>query len=136
MSCANLDLVRSIYAAHERGDFSGTDWAHPDIGWIVADGPQPSSRTGVVAMREGFRDFLSTWTGYLSKPSEYREIDNERVLVLAYTSARGKTSGVQIANLQANLFHIRDGQVMRIVNYWDADRALADLGLVSEDGSP
>jgi len=54
------------------------------------------------------------------------------VLVLGHLSGRGKTSGVEVGEMQtkvAAVFHIRDGQVTRLVTYWDRDRALADLGL-------
>jgi hypothetical protein len=62
---------------------------------------------------------------------EYRELDGERVLVLIRFGGRGKTSGVEVGQMQskgANLFHIRDGKVTRLVIY-DRERAFADLGL-------
>jgi ketosteroid isomerase-like protein len=129
----NLELVRSIYAAWERGDFfSSPEWAHPEIEYVIPDGPDPGSWKGVAALVEGAREWLGAWEDFRIEVDEYRELDDERILVLIHSSGRGKTSGVdlgQVGTLAAELFTIRDRTVTSIVPYWDRDRALADLGL-------
>ena len=136
----NLDLVRSIYAAWERGDWSPIGWAHPEIEVVWADGPMPGKAMGVQGMAERTRDFLSAWEGLRTEAEEFRELDAERVLVLDRPSGgRGKTSGLEIAQMSpkgAHLFHVRGGKVARLVVYLERERALADLGLSSEASSP
>jgi hypothetical protein len=68
---ANLDLVRSIYAAWERGDFSSAEWVHPEIEFVIADGPSPGRWAGVAGSGAGFRDFLSTWEDLCVEVDEY-----------------------------------------------------------------
>ena len=131
MASANLDLVCSIYTAWERGDFSSAEWAHPEIEYVAADGPAPGSSTGLAAMAEGFRDWLSAWEEWRVEAEEYRELDGERVLVLFHFSARGKTSGLEIGQIWtkgASLFHLRGGQVTRLVQYFDRAKALEAVG--------
>jgi uncharacterized protein YndB with AHSA1/START domain/ketosteroid isomerase-like protein len=138
MASANVDLVLSIYAAWERGDYGSTEWAHPDIDWVRADGPDPGSWTGVAGHATAWRDFLSAWEDYRIEVEDYRELDRERVLVLTKRNGRGKTSGLDVgreAVRGATVWHLRDGKVTRQVTYWDRDRALADLGLTSETGA-
>jgi ketosteroid isomerase-like protein len=136
---ANLDLVRSIYAAWERGDFGSAEWAHPAIEYVVADGLEPGSWTGLAGISEGTRNWMSAWNEWRAEADECHELDAERVLVLVRFIGRGKTSGLEVGQLRtngANLFHVRDGMVTRLVVYWDRERALADLGLAPEGSSP
>jgi ketosteroid isomerase-like protein len=129
----NVDLVRSLYAAWEQGDyFSSLEWAHPEIAFVIADGPEPASRMGLTTMVAGWNEILSAWEDLRAEADEYRELDDQRVLVLATFSGRGKSSGMAVEQLQTRtgaLFNVRDGKVTRLVIYWDRDHALADLGL-------
>jgi len=136
MASANLDLVRSVCTAWERGDYGSVEWADPEIEYVHVGGPAPGSWKGVSGMAEGWRDILSVMTDHRVTVDEYRELDGDRVLVLFHLSGRGRTSGLDLGQVQAkvaSLFHIRGAHVTGLVNYLDRDRAFADLGL-SRDG--
>ncbi len=131
----NVELVRSIYAAAERGDYDSVEWAHPAIERVVADGLSPGSWTGVARMAEAFREFLGVWENHKIVVDEYRELDSDRVLVLTRRSGRGKASRLELGELDtrgAVVYHVRDGRVIRYVVWLDRDRALADLGIAPE----
>jgi hypothetical protein len=139
----NLDLVRSIYADWERGDFSHDEWADPEIDYTIVgigallDGTWKALR----GMAEGARAAIEVGEDYRIEAEHYRELDGERLLVLDRRSGRGKGSGVQfgasalLPSAGAHLFYVRDGKVTKLVAYFHRDRAFADLGLVPEGGA-
>jgi ketosteroid isomerase-like protein len=135
---SNVELVRALYSNWERGDYSSSEWAHPEIEWAIADGPDPGTWRGVAGMAQGFRSSMGVWNDVRAEVEEYRQLDSERVLVLESRRARGKASGLELRNMRSEgavLFHLRDGKVARLVFYWDRERALADLGLAPEGSS-
>jgi ketosteroid isomerase-like protein len=132
---ANLDLVRSIYADWEHGDFSAVEWAHPAIQFSIVGGPDPGTWTGHSGMGTGWFRFLEAWEDFHVNAEEYRELDHTRVLVLIRRSGRGRASQLpveQMRSLAADVFHISDGKVVQLMHYPDRDQALADLGLTHE----
>jgi ketosteroid isomerase-like protein len=130
----NLDLVRSIYANWELGDFShAAEWAHPDIEFVRVAELDSGRWRGLAGLLEGARILSDAYEHLRFVIDSYRELDDDRVLVLYHAIGRGKGSGLDIGQItreSANVFHIRDGKVVKLVNYFgDRDHALADLGL-------
>jgi ketosteroid isomerase-like protein len=117
-----------------RGDFSKSDWADPDIEFVLADGPEPGQWRGVAAMARAWSERLSPFDDYRTTGRDYRMLDGERILVFVAHTGRGKSSGLEVADLgdlgqPAALFHVRDGRVTRLVVYTSRERAFSDLGL-------
>jgi ketosteroid isomerase-like protein len=132
MSQENVEIVRSIYAAWSRGDFSSVKWADPEIEYVVVDGPEPGISRGRAAMAASMNSILDAWQNARIEADEYMALDDERVLVLNHLSGRGETSGLEVGQMKRNgaaILHIRHGKVTRYASYNDRDRALADLGL-------
>ena len=134
---ASLDLVHSIYADWERGNFSSVGWADPEIEYVEAEMgrfPRTSSH-GVIGLAEAARARLEVLEDVRELAEEYRELDDGRVLVLNLTRGRWKRSGIELGVSKsrpwvgAHLFHIRDGKVTKLVVYGSRDSTFADLGL-------
>jgi ketosteroid isomerase-like protein len=129
----NLDLVCSIFADWERGDFRWADWADPDIEFTIADGPDPGLSRGLAGMAQALRARLSAFSDFRVEAEEYRAIDDKRVLVLnRAVGGRGKTSGHQLISIAvpgADLFYVEGGKVTCLTVYFDREHVFADLGL-------
>ena len=134
---ANIALVDRITAAWIRGDYSSAEWAHPEIDFVIADGPTPGKWAGRTAMAEGWRAFLGAWEEFRGGAvADVHELDDERVLALNTFSGRGKGSGLDVGQTPvraATVFHVRAGKVTRLLVYFERERAFADLGLASWD---
>jgi hypothetical protein len=131
----NVELVRSIGAAWERGDFNSAEWTHREITFASPDGMPSGSWTGPAEMARTWREVVSAWDDIRVTTDEFRELDHERVLVLCQFSGRGKTSGIRLGpqlTKGALLFKGTRGKVTRLVMYMDYSRAFADLGLAPE----
>jgi ketosteroid isomerase-like protein len=136
MASENVELVRSIYVDWGRGDFTSSEWAHPEIEFEIVGAADSGRAKGRAEMAELWRSFLSAWKDLRAEAEEIRELDDERVLVLARNSGFGKTSGLELEDTLtrgANIFQIRDGKVTKLEIYSVRERALAELGLDPDD---
>ena len=120
MASANLDLVRSIYADWERGNFRSRKWAHPEIEYVIVDGSSRRRSTGLSGMAAAWRDFLADWEDWRAQTTDIRELDSERVLALVNLSGRNRASGLELAQIGstegANVFHVRNENKVTLIS--------------------
>jgi ketosteroid isomerase-like protein len=130
MSRENVELVRRIYSAWERGDFSETWWAADGFVFEVADGISPIV-TDLEGMSRAWRDWLQGWRSFHTRSEELRDL-GDVVLGINTFGGEGRTSGLVPDARGATIWTIADGKVTRLVLYTDAQRALAALGIEDE----
>ena len=78
MSRENVEVVRSLYKIWERGGRTrSTDWAHPSIGFVIAEGPAAGTWTGRSRLADGWDEFVAVWEEFRPEVKEYRELDED-----------------------------------------------------------
>jgi ketosteroid isomerase-like protein len=130
---SEIELARDGYARFSAGDIIGAaEVLDPDVEYLLPD----DFPEGMGGRFRGRQEVLRMWES-MSNELEYWRIEGERfiplppdrVLVLACTRAKGKASGAEIQIQTADLWTVRDGQVVRARIYREPGEALREVGL-------
>ncbi|MBA2764074.1 MAG: nuclear transport factor 2 family protein [Thermoleophilaceae bacterium] len=130
MSQENVEIVRLMYDAWHRGDFeTSLSYFDPEVEWIEPpDNPGGRTRHG----HEGVAGAVSTWTGVFDDYRyEVRELIDlgDKVLLTAWHSGRGKTSGAPVSEENFCVFTLRDGRIVKQEMFRQRSQALEAVGL-------
>ena len=151
MSQKNLDVARAIYPgevdlviAFDQPELIDPirRLIHPDFEGVfqagsIPVGPaamppgavaQPTVK-GFDALITSWREWLSAWETWVITPTEFVEVDDDRVLVWMRVRARSRTHQVEMPVEGANLLSIRDGKLARLEMFLDESDALEAAGL-------
>ena len=130
MASVNLDLVRSLQADWERGDYRSTEWADPEIEFVMEGEyfPDPGTYRGVEAMVRAWSRWLGAWEGFHTSGAELIDL-GDRVVALYSIHGRGRSSGVEVEAPVANVFTFHAGKVVRL-DLVTREQGLKEAGLV------
>ena len=124
----NLDLVRSIFAAWERGNFaSAIEPLAADIRFSAAQPEGQAMASGRVEMARFMRDFLASWDRYWIKLHDLQELAPGRFLAAATQYGRGKDSGAETSMPAFIAIAFRGGEIAQLEFFYDHASAVAAL---------
>ena len=133
MSQENVEIVRRLWSAAERGDDqavyalydSGIVWTSHAGSPLGMGGGTTYGHDGV---RQFFRDWLESFELYYAKADEFVEA-GDQVVVGYRVSGRGKASGMNVEMPRWNVYGIRNGLVAQVEIFDNKPEALEAAGL-------
>jgi ketosteroid isomerase-like protein len=130
----NVDVVRRLYAAIDRGDTEAVLALYdPDVEWHFARSPfRNLVRHDVYRGREALRDFIreryeDAWVSITDEVDDLIDAD-EHVISIIKTRGRGRASGAPAELTHAGVWTIQDGRIVR-VEWMSRAEALEAAGL-------
>jgi ketosteroid isomerase-like protein len=131
MSQENVEIVRALLARWESGDYDTVEAFDPQVEFTRTGGGSDvlgyaTKSHGIEGLWAAIVAWAQEWSDHRVHAERFIEV-GERVLVLVRQSAVGKRSGVPMNNVDAWVFSIGDGRIVRWDAYWDpadANRAL------------
>ena len=129
MSRENVEVVRRAIEAWQRDDLEAwLSCLHPDIEWDTA----VRGVEGTGSVYRGIEETRRFWTDFREFRVELnalRDVDDERVLAFGHLRWRGPASGIEVDAPLAQVFTVRDGTIIRLVDYLSNEQALEAVGL-------
>jgi ketosteroid isomerase-like protein len=134
MSEENVEIVRQLYNAIDRGDTATVLALYdPEIEWHFARSPfRNFVRHDVYRGRDALRDFVreryaDAWKSITDELEELIDAD-PHVISIIKTQGRGRASGAPAEKTHAGVWTIRGGRIVR-VEWMSREEALDAAGL-------
>jgi ketosteroid isomerase-like protein len=130
MSEENVELVRSIIDAWNRGDYSAAlERVAPDVtAESTLGGDLGGTYAGLPALQKWLARFWGSFVEFRTEIEEYIAVEDE-VVFAAHHYGRGKASGVAVEMRNWQVFTVRDAQVVRYRVFPTKQEALEAVGL-------
>jgi ketosteroid isomerase-like protein len=131
MSQANVEIVRKVFAALNRGDREeAVGLADPEV---VLDATRsvfnPKTYFGKDGLRQWLTDTNEVWDEMHTEQNEFIDA-GDRVVVIGRLVGKGKGSGVEVESPNGTILTIRDGLVIRSeTGYTSRREALEAAGI-------
>ena len=125
----NADVIRGLYAAFARGDVPAVLGAMaPDIAWTEAAGfPYGGTYVGPDAVLAGeVARIGAEWDGYTAVPHTF-VAEGDRVVALGDYGGTYRATGRRFDAPYAHAWTLRDGLIVRFVQYTDTALAQAAI---------
>ncbi len=128
-----IDIVRAFYASLGRGDVPGLlALMAPEIEWTEAE--RFPYHAGTWRTPQAVVDGLLVpigrdWSAFSATPTEYVS-DGERVVALGHYAGTYRTTGRSFTAAFAHLWTVRQGRIIRFVQYTDTTKVLEATGRV------
>jgi ketosteroid isomerase-like protein len=132
MSQENVEIVRAAIDSINRRDINqALDAAHEDFeaDWSNSIGPLGGVYRGREQVRQLLEAFLEAWDEFRWDTKEIITVDEARVLVVNRVRGRGRSSGVTVDAIGAQLWTITGGKPSSITLYQSKAEALEAAGL-------
>jgi ketosteroid isomerase-like protein len=125
MSADHIAVAKRMYDARNRGDIEAVlAECDPDVEWhphLATLGGKPI--LGHAGVREYLASLKQDWESFHHEPEEFFDL-GDKVVAFLHTSARGKSSGIDIDVRVGHVLTFRNGKVLRFVTYLDRSKAL------------
>jgi uncharacterized protein len=125
----NVEIVRRIFGAWEKGSPTDSGLIAEDVEWVNdARAVEPGIRRGIDAFEDAAAKVSGAFAG--ARVELERLVDaGDKVVAIGVLQGTGRGSGLEVGRRQGYVWTIRDGKAVRFEWFNDAHAALAAAGV-------
>jgi ketosteroid isomerase-like protein len=125
MARGDVEVVQALFTALDGEDWEAALGAFdPEVEWCPTEG----TFRGLEGVVSSLVEWLEPWDEHHIEPEEFLEA-GDRVLAVIHLTGRGEASGMEIDQRFFQVYEVRSGRIVRMVEFVRRAEALEAAGI-------